>query len=91
MDSYQKALQTMYGSVDAYVLRNVRYKDKEEVGIALMMSEAGCEHVDNYRVFPLHRKEEHFAVRNRGCCGSFDSQVKCRSGNIYWIGFNYGH
>ena len=91
MDSYQKAFRTTFGSIEIKILENVRYKDKEEVGIALMLAQAGCDYVDNYRVFPLHRKEEHFTVRDKGCCGSYDSQVKCKSGSIYWIGFNYGH
>ena len=91
MDSYQKALQTVFGSLDSYILRNVPCRDREEVGIALMLAWQGCEYVDNCRVFPIRQTKEHFAVRDKGCCGSFDSQVKCQSGNVYWIGFNYGH
>jgi hypothetical protein len=26
-----------------------------------------------------------------GCCGYVDTQIKCRSGRIYWAGANYGH
>lgn len=46
---------------------------------------------DNYRIFPESMSAEYDKVSDHGCCGSFDKELTCKSGNVYLIGFNYGH
>lgn len=47
--------------------------------------------IDNYRIFPADMRDEYDDIAFRGCCGSFDTKHTTESGNVYLIGFNYGH
>lgn len=49
--------------------------------------------VDNYRVsIGPDKSNEYLAQQNNGCCGSCDRLVKNpKTGNEFWVGFNYGH
>jgi hypothetical protein len=70
---------------------HVKDCDLDEVRVIFAINVAHLEYADNFRIFPLNMSEEYMAKRNLGCCGSWNIQFKCLSGNIYWIGCNYGH
>lgn len=93
MDSYQKMARDMFGEINHPfgIFKHVKMEDLDEVVVQFAVMVSGLEYSDNYRIFPLHMEKDFFEVSERGCCGSVDSQVKCRSGNIYWVGCNFGH
>jgi hypothetical protein len=76
---------------------NVRLEDLEEVQNFLgdtYQNDDSYEFADNLRIAWVGSPEEieHYEERrNNGCCGYFDEELKCKSGRIYQIGFNYGH
>lgn len=96
-DSFQKLAEDMWGPIDKIMqakdglFHRVRKQDLEEIVIAFAVNVAQLEYADNFRIYPLHQAREYKAQANRGCCGSWDTQYKCLSGNIYWRGCNYGH
>ena len=90
MDSYDKYIKDFFkGYYDILVF--VKDEDKDEVACEFAINVSHLEYADNFRVFPLNKTKEYYNIKNKGCCGFFDIQVKCKSGNIYWIGCNYGH
>lgn len=96
-DSFQKLAEDMWGPIDSIMqakdglFHRVRKQDLEEIVVAFSVNVAQLEYADNFRIYPLHQKKEYIAQANRGCCGFWDTQYKCLSGNIYWMGCNYGH
>lgn len=97
LDSYQKFADSAFGTdTDWFTSRGVHPQDVDEVRVAfaLCIYEGGLDYADNFRVARVGDKQGTAAYHERkrqGCCGYFDSQVKCLSGRIYWIGCNYGH
>jgi hypothetical protein len=52
------------------------------------------EHMDNFRYAKLDDLEalKKFEERHkRGCCGSREEIIEDREGNLWVVGFNYGH
>lgn len=90
MDSYQKYARDVFGGSNWH-FRRVSEKDMDEVKVAFALMITGLDRCDNFRIYPLWQKKEYFEQQQQGCCGNIDSQIKCKSGNIYWIGCNYGH
>jgi hypothetical protein len=93
MDSYQKMALDVFGNIDKPegVFRYVKQEDLDEVVVQFALLVSELDYADNYRIFPLHMEKEFYDIAKKGCCGSVNSQMKCLSGNIYWIGCNYGH
>ena len=91
MDSFEKFASDVLAGYGEHVLERVHAGDKDEVRVALAVNVAHLDCVDNIRVYPLRQKAEFFEQAARGCCGEWNSQVKCCSGRIYWVGCNYGH
>lgn len=87
-DSYDKYIEDLLGTGD---FANVHPKDQDEIKQVFALSTDTLDYVTDVRVFPLKDKEKFNAIRDRGCCGSWNSQYKCRSGRIYLLGCNYGH
>lgn len=90
MDSYQRFAKDVLKGYTWHFNR-VQNQDLDEVQVAFACMISDLEYVDNFRIYPLWMKNDYLDQRDRGCCGSADSQVKCKSGNIYLIGCNYGH
>lgn len=93
-DSYQKLADDVFGTYSEKVnavFSRVKKQDLDEVRVAFAVNIIHLEYADNFRIYPLEQKEEFYEQESRGCCGSWNSQYKCLSGNIYWIGCNYGH
>jgi hypothetical protein len=96
-DSYQKFAEDMFGSIEE-ILQNkesifsrVKEQDLDEIVTAFSVNVAHLDYADNFRIYPLNQRKEFKEQADSGCCGSWNSQYKCLSGNIYWIGCNYGH
>lgn len=57
--------------------------------------EAGdFEYADTFRYAPADDVEalnDYDSIRESGCCGSHDTEVKDNSGRVWKVGFNYGH
>lgn len=76
---------------------NVRLEDLEEVQNFLhdtYHNHEDYEFADNLRIAWVGSRSElaqYDDIRSSGCCGYFDQELKCKSGRIYQIGFNYGH
>lgn len=52
------------------------------------------EYMDNRRVCLDYVEEQllqYKTQQSEGCCGYMDEELTCKSGNIYMVGFNYGH
>lgn len=90
MDSYQRYTKDVLQGYELHFHR-VQSQDLDEVKVSFALMIVGLEYADNFRIYPLWMKNDYLDQKDRGCCGSVDSQVKCKSGNIYWIGCNYGH
>lgn len=96
-DSYQKFAEDMFGPIEKIAqneksaFHRVKKQDLDEVVVAFAVKVAHLEYADNFRVYPLYQEKEFKQQADRGCCGSWDTQYKCLSGNIYWMGCNYGH
>jgi len=94
MDSYKKYSDDFWSKVSGNAsscLQEVAPSDLEEVKLSFALMVAAYENPDNFRIYPLPKKKEFDAQKAKGCCGSFDTQIKCKSGRIYWAGFNWGH
>lgn len=50
----------------------------------------GLEYADTYRATPIDQGYAEHAQKV-GCCGVYETHHKCRSGNMYYLGCNYGH
>lgn len=49
---------------------------------------------DNFRYANPENQEEmheYEDIKDGGCCGSHDVELKCSDGTVLWYGFNYGH
>ncbi len=93
-DSYQKFADDMFGEVNniyTSIFSRVQPQDLDEVRVAFAVKVSHLEYADNFRIYPLAEKEAFYKQADRGCCGSWNGQTKCLSGNIYWVGCNYGH
>lgn len=94
-DSYQKfaddtlAYYLFYGNACMFSIVNVEDIDEVRVNFALMISH--LEYCDNFHVYPSRMSKQFFKEAQTGCCGRCNLNVKCVSGNSYWIGCNYGH
>lgn len=56
--------------------------------------ESGHECMDNYRAAKVSDPEQVKAYeeqRRNGCCGSCDVSIEDDDGNLWIVGFNYGH
>ena len=92
MDSYTKFADDFFGPAGASSLfENVEIGDLDEVRVTFALAAEGLEYADNFRVFSINNKKEYYAQASKGCCGSFDSSIRCKSGNVYLIGCNFGH
>lgn len=50
--------------------------------------------IDNLRIAAIDdilQVEAYEHARDRGCCGSYDGEVKAPDGKMYMVGCNYGH
>lgn len=96
-DSYSKwadqvlGVDHVSGVCGTGYLKHVHPNDIDEVKVQFALLIHDLEYVDNFRVFPLSMTKEYKERYNMGCCGYVDTQIKCRSGRIYWAGANYGH
>ncbi len=93
MDSYEKYAQDVFGVLNqpSGIFQHVQKQDLDEVMVNFSLLITDLEYADNFRIFPLSMEKQFLEKKNRGCCGSFNTQYKCLSGNIYWVGCNYGH
>jgi len=99
MDAYEKMAYTYFGleqegqaeALSAGILNLVSPEDRAELLIEFAKEAIHCEYVDNYRFYPHDMREEFYAQAEKGCCGSVNITVKCKSNNMYRVGFNYGH
>lgn len=96
-DSYQKFAEDMFGTIeeisknDNSIFHRVNKQDLDEIVVAFSVNVAHLEYADNFRIYPAHQEKEYMKQKNKGCCGSWNTQYKCLSGNIYFLGCNYGH
>lgn len=90
MDSYQKYTRDMLAGYNWHFHR-VKQQDLDEVQVSFAMMLSDLEYTDNFRIYPLYQKQEFYEQAEKGCCGSINRYVKCKSGRIYLIGCNYGH
>lgn len=96
-DSFEKYAHSfwearLYSELDnSRLLQHVNPKDRMEIAIAFSIEVSHLEYADNFRIFPMSMTKEYWAAEQRGCCGSWNSQVKTKSGRLYWLGCNYGH
>lgn len=93
-DAYQKLADDVFGQYNPEVksiFSRVSPQDLDEVRVVLAVNTIHLHCVDNERIYPLKEKEAFYQQADKGCCGSWNSQIKCLSGTIYWIGCNYGH
>lgn len=99
MDAYEKTAFNYWNlgnpeqveALNEGLLKFVKNEDKAELLTELAVQAGHEEYVDNHRIFPHDMREEFYAIANKGCCGSSNTPHKCKSGNLYRIGFNYGH
>lgn len=97
VDSYEKFARSFWQRnlgctiEDSSLMSLVRKKDKLEVAIAFSVEVSHLENPDNFRIKPVANAKDFWEQERRGCCGSWNSQVKTSSGQLYWIGCNYGH
>jgi len=99
MDAYEKTALHFWGldnpaQVEALnngLLKHITNEDKAELLIAVAVRAGHEECVDNFRIFPHDMRDAFYAIADTGCCGSLNESFKCKSGNLYRIGFNYGH
>lgn len=91
MDSFEKYAEDVFAGYGDHLFSCVRESDLSEVKVDVAIYISFLDRVDNLRVYPLNQKSDFYAQAERGCCGSWNSQVKCRSGRFYWVGCNYGH
>lgn len=91
MDSYTKYAEDFWSEYPSAVLQHVTPEDIAEVKLNFALLASQYERADSFRILPLSRKKEFDELASKGCCGSFTTQIKCKSGRIYWAGFNWGH
>lgn len=92
-DSYQKFADSAFGpySNSDKLFAQVKTEDLDEVRCMFAVQIAHLEYADNFRIYSLAQTKQFYEHAAKGCCGSWDSQYKCLSGNIYWVGCNFGH
>lgn len=99
MDSYEKAALAYFGKKELNELKELDflkfapYKDRIEIAVRVATSvlREDVEFVDSYRAFPVHMEKEYQKFLSHCCCGFYDERLTTCSGNLYYIGFNYGH
>lgn len=90
MDSFQKYAESVFGS-NTELFKHVEQGDLDEVLVSFSLLVSDLQYSDNYRVFPWSMKKEYYAKSAGGCCGSWDTSLRCKSGNVYLMGCNFGH
>ena len=91
LDRFEQATADYWGSVNVNFMTHVKPDDYMDVLVELTLAMLDEEYIDNIRVYPIERMREYDRVKMQGCCGFFDRTTKARSGQVYLIGFNYGH
>lgn len=91
MDSFDKYARDFYAGGGGGAFGRVHPEDLEQVKVAFAIQVSHLAGADNFRIYPLRDRDAFYAQAARGCCGEWNSQIKCRSGRIYWVGCNYGH
>ena len=99
MDSFEKIAYTYFQleslehakKLREGLLKFIKTDDISELLVEFVKEAVECEFVDNLRFYPHDMREEFYKVADSGCCGSANFSVKCKSGNLYRVGFNYGH
>jgi len=93
-DSYEKyAIDKIGYLLDDEMMQAIPMEDRLEILVALSIAMLDTEYEDNFRIFPntYNGHKQYTKIKNEGCCGFFDSQMRCKSGKSYLYGFNYGH
>lgn len=91
MDSYQKYSNDFWKAYMEFYLKDVAAADLDEVKVALSVVVSHLDYADNFRIYRLKDRAAYYKQADKGCCGSWTSYYKCKSGNIYILGCNYGH
>lgn len=91
VDSFVKYADDFCAAVGTGFLHRVHHADVEQVRVMFAVHVSHLDCADNFRVYPLREGKAFFAQAARGCCGEWNSQIRCDSGRIYWVGCNYGH
>lgn len=90
-DSFVKYANDVLHALDDRIFTCVRSEDLNEVKVDFAAVISQFYRADNFRIARLIDEDAFYAQAAKGCCGAWDSQVVCRSGNVYWVGCNYGH
>ena len=90
-DSYVKYANDFLAGVSDRVFASVRPDDLCEVQVEFAVVVSHLEYADNFRIARVSEKRAFFEKAARGCCGAWNTQIKCSSGHVYWVGCNYGH
>lgn len=90
MDSFDRYAEDFFAGVKP-VLDRVHPDDLNQVMVDFAIHVSRLDNADNFRIYPRRAGGDFYAQASRGCCGSWDSQIRCQSGRIYWVGCNYGH
>ena len=91
LDSFEKYASDFFALYGSGTLRNVHPDDAAQVKVAFSIQVSHLDNPDNFRIYPIREREAFYAQAARGCCGEWNSQVRCSSGRTYWVGCNYGH
>ena len=91
LDRFEQATADYWRGFNVSFMAHVKPEDYMDVLVDITIPMSFEECVDNARVYPIERMTEYDKVKMQGCCGFFDRTSTGRSGQVYLIGFNYGH
>ncbi len=89
MDSYQQFAMDFWKNKNLNVFKTVAEDDVDDVMINFAVAVSGFNNTRNFRVFPVEQKEEFDEARAIAKGRVWDSQIKCKSGQIYWVGCHH--
>lgn len=93
LDGFEKMTLDFVERYGPGFLAQVAPSDIADIAVAFVTYAAPylSDCIDNFRIYPVGKRDEYRRIAAKGCCGSFDTVIKAKSGRAYMAGFNYGH
>lgn len=93
MDAYEKTYNQLMLSDYKHIVDHLPENDQKDLLIYFFVNcieRLDLIYADNFRIEKISNIKKYNEIKNKGCCGFFDSMITINN-NKYLIGCNYDH
>jgi hypothetical protein len=89
MDTWDLAIKSYLKTIDVKsAFRDVNETDYEEVAQRVFLEANKIENGTNVSIFPENKKRDYDKLVKNSVYQNVDISMRCKSGNVYFVGFN---